>query len=501
MTTLSTATGTISSAGIGSGLDVNSIVTQLMAVEKQPLTRLQTTASTLQTELSAFGQLQSLVSGLQDAATPLYDATTFAQANSSSSNPSAVTATTSTGAVAGSYSVSVSSLSSTQSVVTSGTPFADATAAVGTGSLTIRLGTWSANGTVFTPKAGSSDITVPIGASENTLAGIRDKINAANAGVSATVVTDANGARLALQSTGSGAANGYRITVADDDGNNTDASGLSQLAFDPAGGAVQMTLAQAAANAQATVNGIAVTSASNTLDGVINGIAFNLGQVTTQPVTISVTANTDAIKSKVSAFVDAYNQLNSFLAQATKYDASTQTAALLQGDSTATSIQNQLHNLVGNKTGASSTFSTLSSLGVELQKDGSLKINDTKLSAALTNLPELTKALGNLDPTSAANNGLGKRFADWAGGLIASNGALPGKAQSLQDQIASNRKDQDALNDRLDATEARLRAQYTALDTTMAQANALAKYVTQQFYFNSSFSASTNSNTGNGGGG
>ena len=155
MTTLSTATGTISSAGIGSGLDVNSIVTQLMAVEKQPLTRLQTAASTMQTELSAFGQLQSLVSGLQDAATPLYDATTFAQANSSSSNPSAVTATTSTGAVAGSYSVSVSSLSSTQSVVTSGAPFADATAAVGTGSLTIRLGTWSANGTVFTPKAGS----------------------------------------------------------------------------------------------------------------------------------------------------------------------------------------------------------------------------------------------------------------------------------------------------------------------------------------------------------
>ncbi|HZW73725.1 MAG TPA: flagellar filament capping protein FliD, partial [Caldimonas sp.] len=314
------------------------------------------------------------------------------------------------------------------------------------------------------------------------------------------VVVDASGARLALQSTTTGAANGFRVTVADDDGNNADAAGLSQLAFDPAGGAAQMTLAQAAANTQATVNGIAVTSSSNVLSGVIDGITFNLGKVTTQPVTINVTRNTDAVKSMLGAFVTAYNQLNDFLSQATHYDPTTKQAALLQGDSTATSIQNQLHNIIGTNTGASSTFSTLSSLGIQLQKDGSLKIDDATLSSALTNLPEVTKALSNLDPTVAGNNGIGKRFYDWTSGLLASNGSLPGKTQSIQAGIARNQKDQDAMQDRLDATEARLRAQYSALDTTMAQANALAKYVTQQFYFNSSFSASTNSNTGNGGG-
>ncbi|HZW72743.1 MAG TPA: flagellar cap protein FliD N-terminal domain-containing protein, partial [Caldimonas sp.] len=198
MTTLSQTTGTISSAGIGSGLDVNSIVTQLMTVEKQPLTALQATQATMQTQLSAFGQMQSLVSALQDAAKPLFNTDSFALSSASSSDPTSVSAGTTTKAVPGIYSVAVSSLSSTQTIVSSGNAFTDANAVVGTGSLTIRLGTWNADRTAFTPATGSSDITVPIGASENTLAGIRDKINAANAGVSATVITDASGSRLAL---------------------------------------------------------------------------------------------------------------------------------------------------------------------------------------------------------------------------------------------------------------------------------------------------------------
>ena len=495
MTTIST--GTISSAGIGSGLDVNSIVTQLMAVERQPLTRLQATAATMQTQLSAFGQLQSLVSGLQDAAKPLFSADSFKLSNASSSDPTGVSAGTTTKAVPGIYSVAVSSLSATQSVVSASGAFADANAVVGSGSVTIRLGTWNATRTAFTPKAGSADVTVPIGASENTLAAIRDKINAADAGVSATVVTDASGSRLALQSTSPGEANGFRVTVADDDATNADAAGLSRLAFDPAGGGAQMTLAQAAANAAATINGIAVTSSSNTLDGVIDGISFTLGKVTTQPVTVNVTRNTDAIKTMVASFVSAYNQLNSFLAQATHYDAATKQAALLQGDGTATGIQNQLHSLVGQKSGASSVFATLSSIGVQLQKDGSLKLDDAKFGDAVAKLPELTKALGNVDPSVPSNDGFGKRFSAWTTALLGSNGSLPGKKKSIEARIARNQKDQNALEDRLAAVEARMRAQYSALDTTMSKANALAKYVTQQFYFNNSFSQSLNRNNDN----
>jgi flagellar hook-associated protein 2 len=494
MTTIRPTQGTISSAGIGSGLDVNSIISSLMAVESQPLTALQSQATNLQTDLSAFGQVQSLVSSLQDAAKPLFDPNTFKLSNASSTDPSSASAGTTAGAVPGIYSVAVSSLSAGQSIVSPTGQYTDMNSVVGTGSLTIRLGTWNAGNTAFTPATGSSDITVPIGASADTLAGIRDTINAANAGVSATIVTDASGARLALQSSATGAANGFRVSVADGDGNNTDAAGLSRLAYDPASGAAQMTLAQSAANTQATINGISVTSSSNTLSGVIDGITFNLGKTTTQPVTINVTQNTDTVKSDVTALVAAYNALNSFLATETHYDPTSKTAAPLQGDSTATSIQNQMHSLISQVTGASSTFSTLSSIGVQLQTDGSLKLDDTTFNNAVSNFSELSKSLSNVDATNASNNGFGKRFSDWTTSLLNTGGTLPGKTASIQASIASNQKDQDTMNTQLAATQARLQAQYTALDSTMSQANALAAYVQQQFYAKSSFGSSGSSN-------
>jgi len=493
MTTITPTTGTITSAGIGSGLDVNSIISSLMAVESQPLTALQSKATTLQTDLSAFGQVQSLVSSLQDAAKTLMDPNSFNLTNTGSTNSSSVSATTTNGAVPGAYSVSVSSLSAGQSIVSPTGQYTDGTSVVGTGSLTIQLGSWSADHSTFTPGTGAA-VTIPIGASSDTLAGVAAAINSANAGVSATVVSDASGGRLALQSNTTGTANGFRISVADADGNNSDASGLSRLAYDPQNGAGQMTLAQAAANAQATINGISVTSASNTLSSVIGGVTFNLGQTTTQPVTINVTPNTTAIQTDVTGFVSAFNALNTFLVTETKYDPTTNTAAPLQGDSTAVSIQNQMHNLISQMTGASSTFSTLSSLGIQLQTDGSLQLNSTTFNSALTNLAELTKALSNVDATTASNNGFGAVFSNWADSLLTTGGTLPGKTAAIQSSITSNQKDQATMNTELAATQARLQAQYTALDATMSQANALAAYVQQQFYAKSSFGSGSSSN-------
>ncbi|MDQ6679395.1 MAG: flagellar filament capping protein FliD, partial [Pseudomonadota bacterium] len=158
----------------------------------------------------------------------------------------------------------------------------------------------------------------------------------------------------------------------------------------------------------------------------------------------------------------------------------TKQGALLQGDGTTVGIQNQLHSLLSQNSSASSMFTSLSSLGVQVQKDGSLLLNDAKFTAALTNLPELTKALGNVDATTPANNGFAKQFAVWTDALLSSSGALPGKTKAIQARIASNQKDQNNMTDRLAQIEQRLRAQYSALDTTMANANALAKYVTQQ---------------------
>ena len=474
------ATGTISSAGIGSGLDVSSIVSSLMAVEKLPLNKLQTTATTMQTKLSAFGQMQSLVSAFRDAASALTKTDAYAATTAASSDPTAVSAGSTTSAVPGTYSVSVSALSATQSTVSASGQFTSDAGVVGTGSLTLTLGTWSAGQTAFTAKPGSTSVVIPIGASENTLAGIRDKINAADAGVSATIVTDATGSRLALQSSNGGADNGFRIGVSDSDGNNTDAAGLSRLAFDPPAGAGRMTLTQSAANTQASINGIAVTTSGNTLTDVVGGISFSLGKVTATPVTVTVTRNTDAVKAQLTSFVAAYNALTGFLASATQYDAGTKKAALLQGDATTTSLQNQLRSTIGQPGTASTAFTTLSDIGVEFQKDGTLKLNDTKVAAALKKLPELTKAMTAVNVTTPADNGFAKKIAGWADGLLGTDGSLTGKTKSIQSQISANQKDQDKFNDRLAAIESRIRAQYTALDATMSNANALSKYVTQQ---------------------
>ena len=474
------ATGTISSTGIGSGLPISDIIASLMKVEQIPLTKLQTVATTMQTKLSAFGQVQSFVSSFRDAAAQLQNPDSYTVTTATSYDGTAVGAASTTRAVPGSYAVSVASLSSTQSTVSANGQFTTGADVVGTGSITLSLGTWSTGQTSFTAKPGASGIVIPIGASANTLAGIRDKINAANAGVSATIVTDASGARLALQSTATGASNGFRVTVADDDLNNTDAAGLSRLAFDPPNATSGMTLTQSAANTKASINGIAVETTGNTLTGVIDGITFNLSKVTTTPVTVNVARNTDSVKTMLTNFVASYNALSSFLSSATQYDAATQKAALLQGDATTTGLQNQLRSMIGQPGSASAAFGTLSDMGLEFQKDGRLKINDSKLTAALAKLPEMTTAMSKVDLGNASNNGFAKKITSWADGLLSNSGSLTGKAKSIQSQIASNQKDQAKLSDRLTGIEARIRAQYTTLDTTMSKANALSKYVTQQ---------------------
>jgi flagellar hook-associated protein 2 len=474
------ATSTISSAGIGSGLDVSNIITQLMAVERQPLQKLDAAAGTMKAQLSAFGQMQSLVSAMKDATAPLYASDSYALTTAGTSDPTVLGVGSSAKAVPGSYSVSVSQLASTQTVVGAGGQFTAATDAVGTGTLTIRLGTWATNQTAFTPKTGSQDITVVIGAGDNTLAKIRDKINAANAGVTATIVTDANGARLAIQSTATGADNGFRITAVDDDTTNTDAAGLSRLAFNPPGATAGLSLTTAAQNTVATVNGISVTSAGSTLTDVVEGLTLTLNKVTTSPVTVSVNRNTDALKTMVTSFVTAYNALNSFLGSATRYDAEAKQGALLQGDRTALGLQGQLRALLGGNGTASTTFPTLSSIGLEFQKDGSLKVNDTRLANALKNPAELKKALANVDTATPANNGFAKKIGAWADTVLGTEGALPTRQKSIKARIDANTKDKQRAEARLVLVEQRLRAQYTALDSTMSRANALSQYVSQQ---------------------
>ncbi|MBC7940681.1 MAG: flagellar filament capping protein FliD, partial [Chitinophagaceae bacterium] len=329
-------------------------------------------------------------------------------------------------------------------------------------------------------------ITVPVTATD-TLQTLRDKINSADSGVTATLVTDASGVRLSLRSTATGAENGFRASVADDDVQPTDASGLSRFAFDPENGQSQMLFKQAALNAEATVNGIDVVSASNELTGAIEGLTLRLRKTTTTPgqvppgaVDVAVTTDREALTKAVQDFADAYNGLANFIRDQTKFDATSKVGGLLQGDSAVGSLQARLRNVLNTPSGASAKFPRLSDLGLELQRDGTLSVDSAKLNSALADLPELQKAFTNKDALVPDNNGFARRYALLASQVLAVDGSIMTRTEGLQKLIAKNADNQDRLEDRVTRFEARLIQQYTAMDANLSKLNALQSYVTQQ---------------------
>lgn len=467
----------IQSTGIGSGLDVNSIISQLLAIESRPLARLQETASTTQTQLSTYGALKSRIAALGDAAEKLATAATWNKTRATSADTAALTVTSSGSATPVNLQVEVTQLAQAQSVATSRLP--SAAASVGTGTLMIEFGSWNQDFLAFTPTVPLKSATVVIGSGEDSLAGIRDKINAADAGVTAAILNDSQGSRLVLRSTATGAESGFRITATDDDANPLDDSGLSRLAFDPPGGA-PASGNQRAVDLVASVNGAPVVSGSNQLDDLVDGVSLQVARTTTGPVEVNVARDTEAMKALIQQFVGAYNEANKFLADQTRYNADTKTSATLQGDRVAVALQGQLRSLVATGSSASPVFDTLSSAGISLQRDGSLKVDDGKLASALANLPELAKlfsADGGGNPLAV---GIARRFDALADLNAGTGGALESREDGLKQRLSRNRTEQERFNDRMAMVEARLRAQYTALDSRMAQLNGLSAYVSQQ---------------------
>ncbi len=463
--------GPISSPGIGSGIDVQTIVTQLVALERAPLSRLRSQATSIQTKLSTYGTIKSQVSALGDAASKLSTNGGWSAVKASSSNPAAIGVTASAGAPASSFTMSVQQLAKAQSTASSAVA---ANTAMGTGSLTIELGSWSGN--TFT--AGSaSPVSIAIAAGEDSLAEIAAKINEANAGVSATVLRDDSGERLLMRSKESGATNGFRISVADDDGTNADDAGLSRLGY-AAGNATGMVQTQAGQNALATINGVSITSTSNRLTNTLSGLDIQLAQVTTEPVELDISTNLDAVRENVKAFVDAYNTLSTTLTTATRYDAGTRVAGTLQGDATATGLQNALRGMMRSVTG-STPYARLSDVGIELQSGGTLAIDSEKFDAALDDLPNL-QSLFTIDTGISTTEGFGRKIKTFATGLVNSDGMVSTKTDSLQKSIQRNTLEQEQVNDRAARAEVRYLAQYNAMDASVARLNSLNAFVTQQ---------------------
>ncbi len=395
----------ITSPGLGSGLDVNSIVTQLVAAEGQPATlRLDRKEANLQARLSGYGTLRSSLSSFQSSLSKLSSMSSFQANTANSSAKDVLVATADKSAAAGNYQLDVTQLATAHSLVTDaslpGGQFSSLSDVVGTGTLTFKFGTTVADTdsyTSFTQNADAATATVEI--TDGSLTGIRDAINNADIGVSASIIYDGSYYRLTLASDDTGAANSMEITVADDDANATDASGLSLLSFNAGANHLQQTAA--AKDAALTLNGVAVSSASNRLSDTVDGVTFNLLSAGSSTVTVS--QNTAEASKLIKGFVDSYNNLTKGINSLAGYDAATQKSGVLNGDGIVSSIKNQVDRLLTTPVdGVTGDYSILAEIGITRNtEDGTLNLDDTKLQASLrdnmSDVVDLFAASGRTD--------------------------------------------------------------------------------------------------------
>lgn len=456
---------TLTSSGIGSGLDVAGLVNKLVAAERTPVeSRLAARETGLQARLSAFGQIRGALDKLKTALDALNAPTLLNSVQAGSADDTRFTASTTAGAVPGSYSVEVSSLARAQKL-TSGV-FAGADAVVGTGTLNLSLGGKTAS--------------VTIDAGNNTLTGIRNAINAARdadgqpLGLSATLVTSTGGTEpagtyLVLSSAKTGAANTIAVTQTGGDG------GLAALQYETGGVANALTEKEPPADAVVKVDGFTYTSASNTVSGALSGVTLTLNAVTTAPVALTVAADTSQVQPKLQALVDAYNGLFKVLDDQGGYNATTKKGAPLLGDPALRSLAGQLRRaLTDPVAGAVGAVSSAGGIGLSVDAGGVLKLDGSKLDALLTGDP------GALAAVLQGTDGLVTRMSTVVSGYVSSGGVLKARTDSIGRSLSDIGDQRDALAARMDELQSRYLRQFNALDGLLAQMQSTGNFLTQQ---------------------
>lgn len=472
----------ISSVGIGSGLEVETIVKQLVALESKPIAALQTKASGINTQISAFSQLKSQISNLQDQVDKLAKPATWLGNTLTSSNSAQITGTATSSAVQATYDVKVSQMAAGQTI---GSGLVKSGTTLGPGKLTITMGQWGSTSEAgvssdFQAKTKDKDgqevsFEVIIAPEDDSLAKIAAKINAAKGDVSATVLKDHTGERLVLQSKTTGVDSAFTV--------DAEGAGLQRFAYqgtDVSG--TGMSRSVKAQDTLATINGIKMASHTNVFEEAAAGVTLTVSQKMADgdaPVRITIANDTAAAKTALKNLVESYNALSSALNTMTAYDKESKTAGTLQGDSTAVNLQSALRRLLSGPGGAGGEVSSLSQMGIAFHKDGTLKIDDTKLDKALKDPDSMAKFF-TVDVEDANQDGFAVRLKDFTRGLLSTDGTFATKDTTLKDALKRNTADQNRQTARVTAYEARLRAQYTRLDAQVASLSALDKYVSQQ---------------------
>lgn len=457
--------------GIGSGLDIKGMVAALVNAEAAPksaqLNRLEKATTA---KFSALGQFRSALSEFQTTVKDLNSASLFEKRTATSGKPDVFSVSADTKAVAGNYSVQVYSLAQSSKVALQG--FTDATAPLGAGTLEINFG-------------GDAPLTVDVSEGASDLAGIRDAINQAgkDQGLSATIVNDpsgAGGARLVLSSTKSGAGNDISVGVL------TGGTELQKLAFPPPTFDTTDPLAPKvitqAADAKFAIDGIQMSSKSNTVADAIDGVTLTLKAAQSQADldaanTVSLTVSEDraGVKSSLKQFVDGYNKLMKGIGSLTKVtpvggDNSQPLTGGLVGDSSVRTFMSGMRSDMGNPAGTGE-LKILSDLGISTQRDGTLKIDDAKLDKVLADgFDQVSRFL-------TGDDGLMAKLENTLKPYTQADGIIESRTKGLQNTLDSVDDQREVLNRRIGKLETRLLAQFNKMDTLIGQMSGTSDYL------------------------
>lgn len=447
----------IASAGIGSGLDVNSLITQLMQLERQPLNSLNAKKQAFNDQLSAFGRIKSDLDSFRSAVSSMKLDTAFGVTTATSSNTSILTATTSSSAVPGTHTIVVSTLA--QAGVKASAGKTSSSAAIGAANL-------SADPATISFSAAGKSFNVSVTATDS-LESIRDKINSAIASGDTTAQTVATASvinagtsaspsyKLVVAATATGTSNDVSITIGDANLN-------AYLAF---------STTQTATNASFSVDGLSVVRSSNSVSDVISGVTLNLASAdNTKTVTLTVGRDKDAITKKVNDFISAYNKL------AGTVSSLHQKGGTLEADNSATSVIYQLQNVFNQSANiAGNSYSWLAQIGISFSKDGTLALNSTTFSAALDS--NFSNVVSFFTDTTG---GLANRLYNTASNMLNTSGLVDSRITGLNSRIASINDNIDRTNVRLDSIEKRLRTQYANLDSLLGTMKNTSSYLSSQ---------------------
>ena len=470
----SAAQSLLTSLGSGSGVDTSSLVTSLVTAQyANQDAALTSKAAALTAQISAVATVKNAITSFSTALGSLVKGGTLST-QPVSSNSAVLTATALGGAkLAGlSSSITVSQLAAAQTAVTQA-PVADRTAAIGTGRLTLTLGTatYSGDGSTMTGFTAGTAAAVPIDitSGNDSLDGIAAAINAAKAGVTASVVTDADGSAYLSLKGATGKAQAFTLQATTDDN-----GGLAQ--FDVGPGATGTALSSLAQNAKLKVDGVAVERTGNTVSDLVTGVKLQLTGTSTTPVALTSTTPTDALSSAVSDFVDAYNEVVGIL--------TTQTDPIngvLKSDTAARSLLTSLRGMTLTDLvpgAAAGTPTTLASIGVATSRDGTLAVNATTLAKALASAPQSVEAMFAYSAT--ATSGLSSILSSLTTEATNTSYGLGASTASYTAAQAHVTDDQTTLSDQKTATTTRLTQQFSSMNSRVTAYKSVQTFLTNQ---------------------